>query len=122
MESFSKSRPTHWTAAVVTQLFPGHMFSKQGCQALGGGVGPPPFSCSHPVKTQNGREGGWHGEKVREVISVIPYDLSAKSVSNVVAMGDGWHMLWYGPYAKADAELKIVVCSGDPHLEIQSQI
>lgn len=35
MESFSESRPTHWAAAVVTQLFPGHMFSKQGGQAAG---------------------------------------------------------------------------------------
>lgn len=34
MESFSKSRPTHWTAAVVTQLFPGHMFSKAGGDTL----------------------------------------------------------------------------------------
>ncbi len=98
MESFSKSRPTHWTAALVTQLFPGHMFSKQGRQAEGEALLLSP--AAHPIKTQRGREGGWQGEKVGKFISVIPYDLSVKSVSNVV--GEGWHILRYGAYGKTD--------------------
>lgn len=48
----------------------------------GSGGSPPSFSCCHPVKTQRerGREGGWQGEKVGKLVSVIPYDLSVKSV------------------------------------------
>ena len=34
------------------------------------------------------------GAESRE--SVIPYDLSVKSVSNVVAVGEGWHILCVG--------------------------
>lgn len=34
--------------------------------------------------------GGWQGEKVGKLVSVIPYDLSVKSVSNVAAVGEGW--------------------------------
>lgn len=70
---------------------------KAGASGRGGS---PPFSCSHPIKTQRGREGGWQGEKVGKVISVIPYDLSVKLVSNVV--GEGWHILRYGAYGKTD--------------------
>lgn len=62
MESFSKSRPIHWTAVVVTQLFPGHMFSKKGPQEEGDALllSPAVSPLKHRgVEREGGKEREW---------------------------------------------------------------
>lgn len=35
-------------------------------------------------------------------MGIIPYDLSAKLVSNALAVVEGWHMMQSGAYGKTD--------------------
>lgn len=92
MESFSKSRPTHWTAAVVTQLFPGHMFSKQGRQAVRETLllspAVTPFIYLKNTHTQRGESLRVAGIERWEPLSVIPHYLS------IVAVSEYSH-IWY---------------------------
>ncbi len=64
--------------------------------ASGSGGSPP----SPPAVTEGEREGG--SGKVGKVLSVIPYDLIVQSVSNIVVVGEDWHILQCGANGKTE--------------------
>lgn len=98
-----KLRPTHSAAAVVTQLFPGCVFSNVCRQAEGEALLA--FSSSKKKKEKRKGKGGTSGGN--KAMSIIPYELSVGLVSddNVVALGENWDVLQCAGHGKSDSLL-----------------